>query len=200
MKTLLTPGVCLLAVAALVHTGLIAPGAAVISYAFYGAWIAGLLLAWRFHSTRIFSALLVLFLAQQALSYFSSAQVPPSAQGNTALAAIGLILPLDFVLLSFEREKGFTFSSLAPVGLLLFVESVIVAVLCRPDPLAAAARAFSSATGFRNPTRIRGRGDRLAYTLLSLSQTRGKRFALGTRGIFYGAAFWRRGTNSLSLF
>ncbi len=141
MKTLLTPGVCLLAVAALVHTGLIAPGAAVISYAFYGAWIAGLLLAWRFHSTRIFSALLVLFLAQQALAYFSSAQVPPSAQGNTALAAIGLILPLDFVLLSFEREKGFTFSSLAPVGLLLFVESVIVAVLCRPDPLAAAARA-----------------------------------------------------------
>src|SRR5712691_7417710 len=68
MKTLLTPGICLLAVAALVHTGLIAPGAAVISYAFYGAWIAGLLLAWRFHSTRIFSALLVLFLAQQALS------------------------------------------------------------------------------------------------------------------------------------
>jgi diguanylate cyclase (GGDEF)-like protein len=145
MKTLLTPGVCLLAVAALVHTGLIAPGAAVISYAFYGAWIAGLLLAWRFHSTRIFSALLVLFLAQQALSYFSSGQVPPSAQGNMALAAIGLILPLDFVLLSFEREKGFTFSSLAPVGLLLFVESVIVAVLCRPDPLAAASRAAQRA-------------------------------------------------------
>jgi diguanylate cyclase (GGDEF)-like protein len=144
MKTLLTPGICLLLVAILLHTGVIAPSAVVVGYAFYGAWIAGLLLAWRFHSTRIFSALVVLFLAQQVLSYFSyfsSAHVPPSVQGNSALAAIGLLLPLDFVLLSFEREKGFTFSSLAPVGLLLFVESVIVAVLCRPDPLAAASRA-----------------------------------------------------------
>ncbi|MEY2394807.1 MAG: hypothetical protein QOF94_1152, partial [Acidobacteriaceae bacterium] len=141
MKTLLTPGICLLAVAALLHTGVIAPSAAVVTYAFYGAWIAGLLLAWRFHSTRIFSALLVLVLAQQAVSYFSAGHIPPSAQGNTALAAIGVLLPLDFVLLSFEREKGFTFSSLAPVGMLLFVESVIVAVLCRPDPFAAASRA-----------------------------------------------------------
>src|SRR5712671_7429968 len=41
MKTLLTPGICLLAVAALLHTGVLAPGAAVVSYAFYGAWIAG---------------------------------------------------------------------------------------------------------------------------------------------------------------
>ena len=141
------PGVCLVAVAALLHTGLIAPSAAAVSYAFYGAWIAGLLLAWRFHSTRIFSALVVLFLAQQALSYFSSfsslssAHVPPSAQGNMALAAIGLLLPLDFVLLSFERERGFIFSILAPTALLLFVESVVVAVLCRPDPLVAASRA-----------------------------------------------------------
>ena len=140
MKTLLTPGICLLAVAALLHAGLIAPSAAVVSYAFYGAWIAGLLLARRFHSTRIFSALLVLFLAQQAINYFSGGHVPPGAPGIKALAAIGLLLPLDFVLLSFEREKGFTVSSLAPVGLLLFVESVIVAVLCRPEPLAAVAR------------------------------------------------------------
>ena len=72
MKTLLTPGISLLAVAALLHTGLIAPSAPVVSYAFYGAWIAGLLLAWRFHSTRIFSALLVLFLAQQAINFSGS--------------------------------------------------------------------------------------------------------------------------------
>jgi diguanylate cyclase (GGDEF)-like protein len=140
MKTLLTPGICLLAIAALLHTGLMAPSAPVVSYAFYGAWIAGLLLAWRFHSTRIFSALLVLFLAQQAINYFSTGQVSPGAPGMKALAVVGLLLPLDFVLLSFEREKGFTVSILAPIGLLLFIESVIVAVLCRPDPLAAAAR------------------------------------------------------------
>lgn len=141
MKTLLTPGVCLLAVAALLHTGVIAPSAAVVSYAFCGVLIAGLLLAWRFHSSRIFFSLLVLFLAQQAISYFSSGRVSASGPGSMALAAAGLLLPLNFVLLSLEQEKGFTFSSVAPAGLFLFVQSVIVAVLCRPEPLVAASRA-----------------------------------------------------------
>ncbi|MHB8217461.1 MAG: GGDEF domain-containing protein [Candidatus Sulfotelmatobacter sp.] len=141
MKTLITPGVSLLAVAALLHTGVIAPSPALVSYAFYGAWIVGLLLAWRFHSTRIFAALVMLFLAQQAVSYFSGGHAPTSAPGMKALAAIGLLLPLDFVLLSFEKEKGFTVGSVAPVGLLLFVESVMVAVLCRPEPIAATLRA-----------------------------------------------------------
>src|ERR1039458_4503165 len=146
MKSLLTPGICLAAVAALLHTGLVTPSATLVSYAFYGVWIAGLLLAWRFHSSRIFFALLVLFLAQQAISYFSSSftsgHVAASGPGSTALAAVGLLLPLNFVLLSFQKEKGFTFSSVAPPSLLLFVQSVMVAVLCRPEPSAAAQRAL----------------------------------------------------------
>ncbi|MGA8214221.1 MAG: GGDEF domain-containing protein [Candidatus Sulfotelmatobacter sp.] len=142
MKSLITPGICLLAVAALLHTGLVAPSATLVTYAFYTASIAGLLLAWRFHSSRIFFALLVLFLAQQAISYFSSSltsgRVPASGPGSTALAAVGLLLPLNFVLLSLHKERGFSFSSVAPPSLLLFVQSVIVGVLCRPQPLAAA--------------------------------------------------------------
>ena len=141
MKTLLKPGLCLLAVALLLHTGLIAPNPAVVSFAFYGALIAGLMLAWRFHSTRIFSALLVVFLSQQSISYFSAGHTPLGPSGAKALAVIGVLLPLNFVLLSFEKEKGFTASSLAPIALLLFVESVIVAVVCRPDPFASVARA-----------------------------------------------------------
>ncbi|MGB8917019.1 MAG: GGDEF domain-containing protein [Candidatus Sulfotelmatobacter sp.] len=137
MKSLLTPGICLLAVAALLHTGAITPSAALITFAFYGALIAGLLMAWRFHSSRIFFALVVLFLAQRAISYFTGGHVPASGPGSTALAAVGLLLPLNFVLLSFEQEKGFTFSSVAPAGLLLFVQSVFVAVLSRPEPFAA---------------------------------------------------------------
>src|ERR1022692_2283844 len=149
MKSLLTPGICIVAVAALLHTGLVTPSATLVSYAFYGVWIAGLLLAWRFHSSRIFFALLVLFLAQQAISYFSSSftsgHVAASGPGSTALAAVGLLLPLNFVLLSFQKEKGFTFSSVAPPGLLLFVQSVIVAVLCRPERSAAAQRVLHHA-------------------------------------------------------
>jgi GGDEF domain-containing protein len=150
MKSLLTPGICLVAVAALLHTGLVTPSVALITYAFYGAAMAGLLLAWRFHSTRIFFALLVLVLTQEAISYFSSSSgssvisghVPASSSGSMALAAVGLLLPLNFVLLSLHRERGFTFSSIAPPTLLLFVQSVIVGVLCRPQPFVAAGRAL----------------------------------------------------------
>jgi GGDEF domain-containing protein len=145
MKPLLIPGICLLAVAALLHTGLITPNPALLAYAFYTALIAGLLLAWRFHSSRIFFALLVLFLAQDAVSYFSAGHISASGPGRAALAAIGLLLPLNFVLLSFQQEKGFTFSSIAPPSLLLFVESVIVAVLCRPEAANAAQRSLHHA-------------------------------------------------------
>ncbi len=141
MKSLLTPGVCLVVVATLLHTGLVAPSATILTYAFYTATIAGLLLAWRFHSSRIFFALLVLFLSQEAITYFSSSFTPghvaASGPGSTALAAVGLLLPLNFVLLSLHKERGFSFSSVAPPSLLLFVQSVIVAVLCRPEPSAA---------------------------------------------------------------
>jgi GGDEF domain-containing protein len=152
MKSLLTPGICLLAVAALLYTGMVAPSPAIVSYAFYTATVAGLLLAWRFHSSRIFFALLTLFLAQQAIFYFSSSSfisgsfasghVVTSGPGSIALAAVGLLLPLDFVLLSLYRERGFSFSSVAPPTLLLFVQAVVVGVLCRPQPLAAAQHAL----------------------------------------------------------
>ncbi|MGA9303975.1 MAG: GGDEF domain-containing protein, partial [Candidatus Sulfotelmatobacter sp.] len=149
MKSLLTPGICLAAVAVLLHTGLVTPSVSLITYAFYTAAIAGLLLAWRFHSSRIFFALLVVFLAQEAISYFSSLSLSASGSftsthvlagspGSIALAAVGLLLPLNFVLLSLHRERGFSFSSIAPPTLLLFVQSVFVGVLCRPQPVVAA--------------------------------------------------------------
>src|SRR6266851_10509925 len=149
MKSLLTPGICLAAVVALLHTGLVTPSPLLIAYAFYGVLTAGLLLAWRFHSSRIFLALVFLLLAQQAIGYFSSSfpsgRIAAVGPGSVALAAAGLLLPLNFVLLSFEQEKGFTFSSIAPAGLLVFVEAVIVAVLCRPEPSAATQHALRHA-------------------------------------------------------
>jgi len=133
MKTLLTPGVCLLMLALLLHTGLLAPSPAFLSSALYGVGIAGLMLAWRFHSSRIFSALVTLLLAQRAVDYFSAGHVATAGPGAMAIAAVGLLLPLNFVALSLQKEKGFAFSTLAPAALALFVESVTVAVLCRPE-------------------------------------------------------------------
>ncbi len=140
MKSLLTPSIWIVAVAILLHTGLVTPSAALITFAVYAALIAGLLFAWRFHSSRIFFALLVLFLAERALSYFSWGHPASAGMGTIAVAAVGLLLPLDFVLLSVTQEKGFTFSNIAPPALLLFVESVVVAVLCRPHGLETTAR------------------------------------------------------------
>jgi hypothetical protein len=131
MKSLLTPVSVMVAVAILLHTGLLTPSAAFITFALYAAFIAGLLIAWRFHSSRIFFALLVLFLAERAISYFSSGHVASGGPGSTALAAVGVVLPLNFVLLSLEQEKGFTFSNIAPPALLLFVE---VGGCCRALP------------------------------------------------------------------
>ena len=138
MKSLLIPGVCLLAAAVLLQTGLLMPGMALVSAVVYAALIAGLLLALRFHSSRIFLAVVVLFLAQQAMVYFSSKHIP-GGYGTLALA-VGILLPLDFVILSFPEERGIGFRAIAPAVVFLFIESVIVAVICRPEPLAGAQR------------------------------------------------------------
>jgi diguanylate cyclase (GGDEF)-like protein len=140
MKYLLMPGIWLLAASVFLHTGLFTPSAALINFAFYAALVSGLLMALRFHSSQISLALLVVFLAQNALSYFSSGRLPPGGAGIAALVAVGLLLPLNFILLSVQKEKGFTFPATAPAALLLFVESVVVAVLGRPDSTAAVSR------------------------------------------------------------
>jgi diguanylate cyclase (GGDEF)-like protein len=150
MKSLLIPGIWIAVVAILLRAGVITPNAGLITFALHAALVVGLLIAWRFHSSRIFFALLVVFLAERGISYYSSlspvslshvaGHIALSGAGATALAAVGVLLPLDFVLISLTQEKGFIFSSIGPAGLLLFVESVIVAVLCRVDSVASAGR------------------------------------------------------------
>ncbi len=134
MKSLLIPGIFLAVLAAVLSTGIFPLSTPVVVFAFYCAVIGGLLLAWRFHSTRIFFAVLVVFLSQQAVSYyalFSEGAHTHSSSPTIALSAIGLLLPVNFVLLSLRQEKGFGFPAVAPMGLLLFVQSVFVAVMCR---------------------------------------------------------------------
>jgi diguanylate cyclase (GGDEF)-like protein len=123
-------------VAILLHTGLVSASVGVVTFAFYAALIAGVLLAWRFHSSRIFFALLILFLAQQGVTYFGSGHLAGTASARMALAAVGLLLPIDFVALSLQQEKGFALPNVAAAAVGLLVESVMVAVLCRPEAVA----------------------------------------------------------------
>ncbi len=130
LKSLLVPGgVLLFGVALLSSTGWLTLTLPAISFLYYCALAGGMLLAWRFHTSRIFFALVVLFLAQEAIALGGHAV--PGTAGWTAIEAAAALVPLDFVLIAIMQERGFTKAALAPVGLLLFVESVIVAVLCR---------------------------------------------------------------------
>jgi diguanylate cyclase (GGDEF)-like protein len=135
LTSVLTPGGwVLLGMAIILHAGVVSIPLPVVTFLYYGAFTAGLLLAWRFHSSRIFFALLVLFLAQKALTFFLAGHIPEAGTGRMALESIGLLLPVNFILLSLASERGFSWSSNTPAGLLLFVESTVVAVLCRPGP------------------------------------------------------------------
>jgi diguanylate cyclase (GGDEF)-like protein len=132
LKSLAMPGgVLLLGVALLVYSGWLTLALPTLSFLYYCALIGGMLLAWRFHSSRIFFALLVMFLAQEAGALFGGGYVSRGTPGWVAVQAAAVVVPLDFVLIALMQERGFTVSATAPVGLMLFVQFVIVAVLCR---------------------------------------------------------------------
>ena len=62
-----------------------------------------MLLAWRFHSSRIFMALCVLFMAEGAITLWGGAQLPVLI---TAADAVAVLVPLDFVLIALMHERG----------------------------------------------------------------------------------------------
>jgi diguanylate cyclase (GGDEF)-like protein len=81
--------------------------------------------------------LLVLLLAHRAVDFFSAGQVQAgqahTGPGRTALALAALLIPLNFIVFASMRERGLVIAGVAPRFGLLFLESVIFAVLCRPE-------------------------------------------------------------------
>jgi diguanylate cyclase (GGDEF)-like protein len=135
-KTTLRPlfvpgGILLLGVAVLLYSGWLGLALPALSFLYYCALFGGMLLAWRFHSSRIFFALSVLFLARESVALFGSGHVWPGTPGWIAVQAVAVLVPLDFVLIAVMEERGFNRSAVAPMGLMLFVQAAIVAVLCR---------------------------------------------------------------------
>ncbi len=133
LKSLLIPGAVIFAATALLlHTHLIPIAPSAINFYYYAVFGGGILLASRFHSSRVFFALLALFLGQRALEFFAS-PTTTSGPGRIAVEAIAFLLPLNFVLFSFVRERGLAINSITSRLGLVFVESIFVAVICRPD-------------------------------------------------------------------
>jgi diguanylate cyclase (GGDEF)-like protein len=135
LKSFLVPGgILLFVVVILAHSGWPTLALPSLSFLRYCAFIGGILLAWRFHSSRIFFALVVLFLAGEAVEIFSGTSVGVTYWAGLRTAAV--LVPLDFALVAVMQESGFTASNMAPVGMLLFIESIIVTVFSQAASLA----------------------------------------------------------------
>jgi len=193
-KPVVVPGgMLLLAVAVLVHSGWLALPLPAFSFLYYCGLAGGALLAWRFHSSRIFFALVVLFLAQQATSRFDAVHAAPGSPGWTALQAAWLLVPLNFVAIALIEERGYTVAGAAPIALFLFVQSVVVAVLCGAESAAPslAARAHHASI----PVSLPGYGwfALAAAAVLLLVRT------MMTRKPADGALLWALGASSLAV-
>jgi GGDEF domain-containing protein len=125
VRTLIIPGgVLTLGVTALVYSGWPTLALPAISFLYYCALFGGMLLAWRFHSSRSFLSLLVILMAQQAATLCAGSPVFVAAVG-----VLSVLVPVNFVLIAIMHEHGFTLESIAPVGLFLFVQTLTVTVL-----------------------------------------------------------------------
>src|SRR5215469_4163894 len=129
LKSLFVPGgVLFLLVVGLVYSGWLTLAMPALSFLYYCALVGGMLLAWRFHSSRIFLSLCVLFIAQEGISLFGAGQ---TALVLTAVRAMAVIIAVDFVLIALMHERGFRAATITPIVLLLFIQWTVVAALCR---------------------------------------------------------------------
>jgi diguanylate cyclase (GGDEF)-like protein len=132
-KAWLVPGGLLLALSAiLVNTPLFGQIAPSLTFYYLAVFAAGLLLAWRFNSSRVLFSLLTLLLAHRAVDFFAAGHVQ-FGPGHTAIALSALLIPVNFILFAQMRERGLTIAGVAPRFGLLFLESVVFAVWCRPE-------------------------------------------------------------------
>jgi diguanylate cyclase (GGDEF)-like protein len=132
VKALLLPGgICVSVTVLVLNFGLITLAPSAIHFYYYAVFVSGVLLAWRFHSSKVLFALLTLFLAHRALQFFFSGRAA-SPTGHAALEVVSVLLPLNFVLFSASRERGINLPASLSRICLLFLEATFVAIVCRP--------------------------------------------------------------------
>ena len=108
LRSLLIPNsLVLLAAIVLLESRWIVIPASIVTFFYYAVFATGMLLAWRFHSSRILFSLLTLLLAHRAVEFFSLGKTH-SGPGHTALVLAALLIPLNYVALTFMRERGLT--------------------------------------------------------------------------------------------
>jgi len=129
---LLSGGILLALVAVLVKSPIFAQVSSSLGFYYLAVFVAGLFLSWRFHSSRILFSLLTLLLAHRAVDFFANGHAG-SGPGRMAVLLASVLVPLNFVVFTLVRERGLVIAGIAPRAVLLFLESVVVAVACRPE-------------------------------------------------------------------
>ena len=126
-------GAILLAAVLLLDSGWLPLSASSVTFFYYAVFIAAAFLAWRFHYTRILFSVIVLVLAHHALVFFAQGRIVSSGPGQVAFEAVALLVPLNFIFLTFFPEKHSEGLILFWFLSLLFFESVFVAIVSRPN-------------------------------------------------------------------
>ncbi len=122
-------GVLLLAMALVLHWGLLPLASSpLVDFYRYAVLVAGLTLAWRFSSSQLFFAVLLLVLAAAGMRLAGERDTAEVARN-----AIGLLLPINLIVLSFGRGPGFHPATTVSRATALFVQSVAIVVISRPE-------------------------------------------------------------------
>ena len=130
VKSILLPGgAVVLAAALLLGSNWVPLSPASINFFYYAVFIAAALLAWRFHSTRILFSAVILLLGHHAMESFAHGQIASAGSGRIAFEAVALLVPLNFIVLTFFPERGSEARTLGWFLALLFFESVFVAAI-----------------------------------------------------------------------
>jgi diguanylate cyclase (GGDEF)-like protein len=132
-SVLLPGGLILLGAVLVLESGFVPLSPSGVNFFYYAVFIAAGLLAWRFHSTRILFCVIILLLAHHAIGFFAQSGGIAKGPGRNAFEAVALLIPLDFIFLTFFPERTNEGRIWSWFLLLLFFESVFVAVLSRPD-------------------------------------------------------------------
>ena len=98
----------------------------------YAVLLAAVLLAWRFHRSRVVAAVVAIAIAVKLMLH------EPGPDSPTAYAAITVMLPITLALLALMRDRGvFTFRGLAQLGF-VFAQPFVVSILLEFQPEATA--------------------------------------------------------------
>ncbi|HEX9119752.1 MAG TPA: GGDEF domain-containing protein [Terriglobales bacterium] len=104
----------------------------VVNFLLWTAMFGALAMAWRFNSSRVVFAAVVLALADRALVMLGHASAPAA---NAGFALLALLVPLNLVFFSVIGECGLTLASVGSGVGIVSVQAVAVIVLARPENL-----------------------------------------------------------------